>query len=150
MALEAVGRTISISSPFVALTLNTHTHAHPVNIPVLVALFLCQLRRCFLKHDESHSCSCRWHAGESGCLHVYLHVCKINSRDRYGQQDGSESAECRWVLYYSVRRRNIQNSGTLCCLLPLCTVTPSAQHQWDSQLPVVLTETLAASIHVPQ
>lgn len=53
-------------------TCTTIARAH---IPVFMSLLFCQPRRCFLKHDESHSCSCRWHAGGSACAFACVFAC---------------------------------------------------------------------------
>lgn len=155
MAAVTVGSSIFFFFPAKNHSCFCNTH-HTVNIPALTALFLCHLGRCFLKHvcvttavlvpaDEFQQ--------ECVSLHVCICMCAWQTRQlkmRYGQWDGSESAGCRWVLYYCVSR-NIQNSSALSRYLPF---TLSLLHHsatgTPSQLPVVLTGTLAASFHIGQ
>lgn len=50
------------------------------------------------------------------CLYVYLRVRVVNNPKRYGQLDGSESAECRWVLLLHVEK----HSKTLAHSIAVC------------------------------
>lgn len=61
------------------------------------------------------------------CLHVYLHVCVVNNTSRYGQLDGSESAECRWVLYYGAFKTLAHSA--VCPTEPLGLHAPSCAYR---------------------
>lgn len=142
-----VGRSVSLF-----LLLYTRT----VNIPVLIAMFFSQLGTCFLfKHDcvtQAILVCADGMLWECVCMCVIcMCACQTTQlKMRYGQQDGSESAVCRWVLFYCHVEEYLKTAAhsllsALLFRLP-CTKAPLGL----PQLPVVLTGSLAASCHTDQ